>query len=100
MELVLRGEAASKQLSSAPLMAEARQLFERVLKLQPDNVDARAGVAATDIFEVVNGYYRSGNEQRRERAEPRPSRALAIDDRDVAALKVTRRATRCARQIC
>jgi hypothetical protein len=47
-------------------MAEARELFERVLKLQPDNVDARAGVAATDIFEAVNGYYPRGNEERLE----------------------------------
>jgi predicted Zn-ribbon and HTH transcriptional regulator len=34
--LVLRGAAASKQLSSAATMAEARELFERGLKLQPD----------------------------------------------------------------
>ena len=37
-----------------------------MLKLQPHNVAARAGVATTDICEVVNGYYRSGNEQRLE----------------------------------
>jgi hypothetical protein len=79
-------------------VAEARQLLKKVLKLQPDNVAARAGVAATDICEVVNGYYRSGSEQRWERAEPRLSRALAIDDRHVVALKA-RAALLHARQI-
>jgi hypothetical protein len=49
-------------------------LFEENLKLQPDNVAVRAGVATTDLCEAVNGYYRSGNEQRRERAEPQLSR--------------------------
>jgi hypothetical protein len=56
-------------------MAEARELFEKMLKLKPDNVAARAGVATTDICEVVTRYYRSGNEQRRQRAEPLLSRA-------------------------
>jgi hypothetical protein len=46
-------------------MAEAWQLFEKILKLPPDNVDARAGVATADICEVATGYYPSGNEQRR-----------------------------------
>jgi hypothetical protein len=41
----------------------------------------------TDICEVVNGYYRSGNEQRLERAEPPLSRALAVDDRRVVAFE-------------
>jgi hypothetical protein len=80
-------------------MAEARQLFEKILKLPPDNVDARAGVAMTDVCEVVNGYYRSGNEQRRERADTRLLRALAIDDRRVVALKA-RAALPRAWQIC
>jgi hypothetical protein len=62
-------------------------LFEDIPKLQPDNVAARASVATTDICEVVNAYYRSGNEQRRERAGPPLSRALAIDHRHVVALK-------------
>jgi hypothetical protein len=72
-------------------MAEAWQLFENILKLPPDNVAARASVATANICEVVNGYYRSGNEQRRERAESRLSRALAIDDRYVVALKAAPR---------
>jgi hypothetical protein len=52
-----------------------------------DNVAARARVATTDICELVTGYYRSGNEQRRERAEAPLSRALTIHDRHVVALK-------------
>jgi TolB-like protein len=87
VDLVLRGQATLNRPSSAASMAEARSLFERVLKLQPDNVDALAGTATTYIFEVLNGYYPSGNEQRLESAEPLLARALALDDRHVVALK-------------
>jgi tetratricopeptide (TPR) repeat protein len=73
--------------SSMATMIEARSMFERALKLQPDNADALAGVASTYIFEVLNGYYASDNELRLERADPLVKRALAIDDRDVVALK-------------
>lgn len=86
-DLILRGQAALNKPSSATSMTEARSLFERALKLQSDNVDALAGVASTYIFEVLNGYYQSDNELRLERAEPLVKRALAVDDRDVIALK-------------
>jgi TolB-like protein len=87
IDLVLRGHAAMNKPSSMATMIEARSMFERALKLQPDNADALAGVASTYIFEVLNGYYASDNELRLERADPLVKRALAIDDRDVVALK-------------
>jgi hypothetical protein len=72
---VLRGEAA-KQLSSVATDGGSTAVVRKDPETAtPENVDARAGVATTDICEVVTGYYRSGNEQRRERAEPRLSRA-------------------------
>jgi hypothetical protein len=65
IELVLRGEAVSKQLSSRRLMAGARQLLKKMLKLQTGQVSMH-GLASPHL---------SGNEQRRERAEPLSSRA-------------------------
>jgi adenylate cyclase len=87
IDLVLRGEAALNRPSSMTTMIEARSLFEQALTLRPDNADALAGVAATHIFEVLNGYYPSDNEARLESAEPLVKRALALDNRNVIALK-------------
>jgi adenylate cyclase len=84
---VLRGRAALNQPSSPPSMIEARGLFEQALKVQPTNVDALAGVAATLIFEFLNGYYSTGGEKRLHRAELLLDRALAIAPRHVMALK-------------
>jgi TolB-like protein/tetratricopeptide (TPR) repeat protein len=86
-DFVLRGQAILNRPSSPANMIAARDLFERALKLQADNVDALAGVASTYILEVINGYYPNDTEVRLERAEPLLARALALDDRDVVALK-------------
>jgi TolB-like protein/cytochrome c-type biogenesis protein CcmH/NrfG len=87
MDLVLRGQAALNRPSSPTTMMEARDLFEQAVRLQPNNVDALAGMATTYIFEVLNGYYPSGDEERLQRAEPLLDRALALDDRHLTALK-------------
>jgi len=87
IDLVLRGEAMINRPSSAATMTAARDLFQQALNLQPDNVDALAGVATTYIFEVLNGYYDAGNDQRLAQAEPLLARALALDDRHLVALK-------------
>ena len=87
IDLVLRGLATVNRPASATTLSAARDLFERALKLQPDNVDALAGVAYSYIFEVLNGYYETGNETRLQRAESPLARALALDDRHLVALK-------------
>jgi TolB-like protein/cytochrome c-type biogenesis protein CcmH/NrfG len=87
IDLVLRGEATINHPSSPETMIAARDLFERALKLEPDNVDALAGVATSYIFEVLNGYYETGNDLRLRQAEPLLARALALDDRQLVALK-------------
>ena len=87
IDLVLRGQATLNKPSSAANMIEARALFEHALKLQSGNADALAGIATTYIFEMLNTYYPNDNELRLERAEPLLQRALAIDDRNVIALK-------------
>lgn len=87
VDLVLRGQAILNRPSSAATMMQARELFERALKLEPDNVDSLAGIASTYIFEVLNGYYETDNNLRLQRAEPLLARALALDDRHLVALK-------------
>jgi TolB-like protein len=69
MDLVMRGWAAANRPTSAASMINARELFERAIHAQTDNVDALAGVATTYVFEVLNGYYPTGNDERLEQAD-------------------------------
>jgi adenylate cyclase len=87
IDLVLRAQATLNRPTSAATTMAARDLFEQALKLQPDNVDALAGVATSYIFEVLNGYYETENDLRLQRAEPLVARALALEDRHLGALK-------------
>jgi class 3 adenylate cyclase/TolB-like protein len=87
IDLVMRGKAVLNRPTSAATMIEARGLFEQALKMQPTNVDGLAGVAATLIFEFLNGYYETGGDKRLRRAELLLDRALAIEPRHVTALK-------------
>lgn len=87
VDLLLRGQATLNRPASPATMMAARDLFDQVLKLQPDNADALAGVASTYVFEVLNGYYDTDNDQRLQRAEPLVARALALDERHLTALK-------------
>src|SRR5262249_8252271 len=52
-------------------------------------MDALAGVATTFIFEVLNGYYQAGNEQRLLEAEELLARMLAVEPRHLVALKAS-----------
>ena len=86
-DLVMRGKAVANRPSSAATMIAARELYEQALKVEPDNVDALAGVATTLVFEVLNGYYETGNEQRLQRAEALLARTLAAEPRHLISLK-------------
>jgi tetratricopeptide (TPR) repeat protein len=70
-------------------MIGARDLYEQALKVEPENIDALAGVATTLVFEVLNGYYQTGNEQRLLEAEELLARTLAVEPRHLAALKAS-----------
>jgi tetratricopeptide (TPR) repeat protein len=87
MDLVLRGKAALNLPSSPASMIEARALFEQALKVQPTNVDGLAGVAATLVFEFLNGYYETEGNKRLHRAELLLDRAVAIEPRHILVLK-------------
>ena len=70
-------------------MIGARDLYEQALKVEPENIDALAGVATTLVFEVLNGYYQTGNEQRLLEAEELLARTLAVEPRHLVALKAS-----------
>src|SRR5262249_24852844 len=87
IDLVLRGKAVLNLPSSPEPMIEARGLFERALKVQPPNVAALTGVAATFVFEFLNGYYEGEGDKRLHRAELLLDGAVAIEPRHVTVLK-------------
>jgi len=87
VDLVLRGRAVLNLPSSPATMIEARGLFEQALKVQPNNVDALAGVATTLVFEFVNDYYETEGEERLQHAEPLLDRATALEPRHLMVLK-------------
>ena len=87
VDFVMRARAVTNRPTSMASMIEARELFDKAVQLQPNNVDALAGLATTYLFEVLNDYYPAGNEQRLERAHELLAQALAIDGQHLAALK-------------
>jgi tetratricopeptide (TPR) repeat protein len=87
MDLILRGKAALNLPSSPATMIEARGLFEQALKVQPANIDGLAGVATTLVFEFLNGYYETENDERLQRAELLLDRAVAVEPRHLMVLK-------------
>jgi len=70
-------------------MIGARDLYEQALKVERENIDALAGVATTLVFEVLNGYYQAGNEQRLAEAEELLARTLAVEPHHLVALKAS-----------
>lgn len=86
-DLVMRGQAIANRPATAETMISARTLFQRALDLDPDNVDALAGLATTYLFEVLNSYYEEGRERRLKEAGSLLRRAIAADPRHIVALK-------------
>jgi adenylate cyclase len=87
VDLVLRGKAVLNLPSSRATMIEARGLFEQALKVEPASADGLAGVAATLVFEFLNGYYEAEGDDRLGQAERLLNHALAIKPRHLMALK-------------
>ena len=86
-DFVMRARAIANRPTSAANMLIARDLYRQAVTVEPDNIDALGGVATTLAFEVVNGYYASGNEERLAEAEMLLARTLAIEPRHYASLK-------------
>ena len=87
VDLIMRGKAIANRPTSRATMIQARDLFEQALNVEPDNAEALAGIATTFVFEALNGYHETGNEQRLHQAGLLLTRALATDPRQLVALK-------------
>ena len=88
VDLVMRGQSVINRPATRETMIAGRGLFQEALRHDPDNVDALAGVATTQVFEVLNGYYEDGRAERLRSARALVQRALAIEPHHVVALKV------------
>ena len=84
-DLIMRGKAVLNLPSSATTMADARALFEKALKLEPNHADGLAGVATTLVFEFLNGY--PGTDDGLRKAEQLLDAALRIYWRHLMSLK-------------
>jgi TolB-like protein/DNA-binding winged helix-turn-helix (wHTH) protein/tetratricopeptide (TPR) repeat protein len=87
MDFILRGKAVLNLPSSPATMMEARGLFEQALMVQPNAVDALTGVAATLVFEFLNGYYETEGDQRLQKAERLLDQAGTIEPGNIMFLK-------------
>jgi adenylate cyclase len=87
LDLVMRAKALVNRPTSKATMAQARGLFEQALTIEGKNPEALAGIATTHVFEVLNGYHETGNEQRLDQADLLLAGALAFDPHMPLALK-------------
>jgi adenylate cyclase len=88
VDFAMRGQAIVNRPASRETMIAARPLFQRALDYDPDNVEALAGLATTYVYEVLNSYYETGREERLREATALIQRALAIEPRNIVALKI------------
>jgi TolB-like protein/DNA-binding winged helix-turn-helix (wHTH) protein/tetratricopeptide (TPR) repeat protein len=87
IDLIMRGKAVLNLPSSPATMMEARGLFEQALAVEPTSVDGLTGVATTLVFEFLNGYYETGNDERLRRAELLLDQAGTIEPTHLMTLK-------------
>jgi TolB-like protein/tetratricopeptide (TPR) repeat protein len=87
LDFVMRGWAAMNRPTNRDSLIEARGLFEQALRVDPANSDALAQLGTIMVFEVLNGYYDSGRDERLAGAEAILVEALARDPNHIAALR-------------
>ena len=87
IDLIMRGKAVLNLPSSPATMMEARGLFEQALAVDPTSVDGLTGVATTLVFEFLNGYYETGNDERLRKAELLLDQAGTIEPTHLMTLK-------------
>jgi adenylate cyclase len=87
VDLVMRGNALAVDLSRNDIAVEAVTLFNRALTLDPDNVDALVGIAATRTYQLVNLYQTEGREELLDEIEGLIVRAIALAPDNIRVLK-------------
>ncbi|HEY2618416.1 MAG TPA: hypothetical protein VGI78_13840 [Acetobacteraceae bacterium] len=86
-DLVMRGNALAADISRRERAVEAVALFTRALVLDPDNVDAMVGIAATRLYQLVNQYQIVDREKLLAEAEALISRATVLAADHIGVLK-------------
>ncbi|HME24393.1 MAG TPA: tetratricopeptide repeat protein, partial [Acetobacteraceae bacterium] len=87
VDLVMRGNALAADLSRKEIAVEAVALFNRALTLDPDNVDALVGIAATRTYQLVNLYQTAGREALLHEIEGLIARVIALAPDNIRVLK-------------
>jgi adenylate cyclase len=87
VDLVMRGNALTTESDLKEHVADAVALFKRALELDPDNADAMIGIAATQIFQVVNLYRIAGRESLLDEAEALISQAMCLVGDHIGVMK-------------
>ena len=83
LDFVLRGHAVARQKGMTRESSEAAcALYKRALRLDPDNVEALAGIASVRVYQVVNGFLEAPG--RTVRDEAGRDAVLAEADRELA----------------
>jgi len=77
IDLVMRARALVSDVKRKETAVEAIELFQQALKLDPDCLDARVGIALTRIYQVINLYRLDGRDELLDGAEQELSRAAA-----------------------
>lgn len=87
MVLRAQGVALASRMS-AEGVAACRELFGHALELDPENLEAAAGLAAVEAYAVVNGHVpRDGREERLAVADSLAGRVLAVHPDHPGALR-------------
>ena len=87
VDLVMRARAQSNDIKRRENAARAVELFRQALDLDPDNVDALAGIAALCSYQVVNLYRLDERDALLNEAEVFLSRATALAPDHAGVLK-------------
>jgi adenylate cyclase len=77
LDLVMRARALVSEVKRKETAAEATDLFQQALKLDPNCVHARIGIALTRIYQVINLYRLDGRDELLDEAEQQLSGAAA-----------------------
>ncbi len=87
IDLVMRARALVSEVKRKETAAEAIGLFQQAVKLDPDCVHARVGIALTRIYQVINLYRVDGRDDLLDEAEQQLSRATAHGSDHIDLLK-------------
>ena len=87
VDLAMRGRAVAADIRRKESAAEAARIFRQALALDPDNVEALVGLAATCNFQVLNLYEADKRDELLDEAESLIERALAFAPDHIGVLK-------------